>query len=130
MSTSDSERERLLQPELHWLHSPDLLDMRASIPDDPENFCLLVQALVGPPGDQGEESFDFLVCTPNWLYRSLAEQPAIFGRHYLFVQRYDYELIVATIERLCASISCSNWSEVAERLGRYGQWEFEDYRPE
>lgn len=129
MGTPDSEHEQTVLPELHSLHSADLWDMEGSLPEDPENFCLSVEASIGPRGALGEELFEFLVCTPNWLYRDLVSQSTIFGRHFLFVQRYDYRLIAETIEHLCASTSGSTWSEVAERLGRYGKWEFEDYRP-
>jgi hypothetical protein len=115
-------------PELRRLHSPDLLDLRGSKPDNPENFRILVQAMIGPRGSPGEESFDFVVCTPKWLALFLSKDAAIFGRHYLFVDVYDYDVIWEKINQLCIDTAGSTWSEVGERLNRYGRWEFEDYR--
>lgn len=114
-------------PELRRLHSPDLPDMQSMHPDDPELFCILVQALIGPRGAAGEESFDFTVCTPKWLAQSLLKYKYTFGRHHLIVEYYDYNIIFGAINSLCQRTSGANWHEIAERLGRYGKWEFEDY---
>ena len=127
MAEQRPHRYRSVVPELRRLHSPDLLDMQSASPENPEDFCLLVQAMIGPVDDVGEESFDFMVCTPKWLAHSLMEKKFIFGRHYLLVARYDYGVILETIKSLCQSIDGSTWKEVGERLSRYGKWEFEDY---
>lgn len=117
----------IMVPEIRRLHSPDLLDMQSSVPEDPERFCILVQAMIGPKGAPGEESFDFSVCTPKWLDHYLADKTFVFGRHYLLVKYYDYVLIWNAIEIACRPIQGDSWSDVAERLSRYGRWEFEDY---
>ena len=101
--------------------------MDSSTPADPERFCILVQALIGPAGGEGEESFDFTVCTPRWLSDALLKDRVIFGRHYLIVGNYSYDDIFDAIAGLCESIERKTWQEVAEHLGRYGKWEFEDY---
>lgn len=114
-------------PELRRLHSPDLLDMVTSCPTKPDDFCILVQAMIGPKGGTGEESFDITVCTPRWLETLLTSERALFGLHYLFVDRYDYERIWGAIARICNSIVGATWSDVAQQLGNYGRWEFENY---
>ncbi|MGH2354007.1 MAG: immunity 8 family protein [Chloroflexota bacterium] len=114
-------------PELRGLHSPDLWDMEHDAPADPTDFCILVQVFVGPSGEAGEESFDFLVCTPRWLIRHVEENGPLFARHHLVINRYDYEAIYHAIDSLCQDLVAATWGEVGERLGRYGRWEFEDY---
>lgn len=114
--------------ELKRLHSPDLLDMESSQPEDAGDFCILVQAMIGPAGVEGEESFNFSVCTPKWLARAVSESKYVFGRHHLFVGQYDYGTIRDVISSLCGRVSGHSWQEVAERLGRFGGWEFEDYK--
>ncbi len=112
---------------LRRLHSPDAPDLGSYTPVDLRRFGILVQAMIGPKGEQGEESFDFLVCTPAWLADQIASQGYEFGRHYLFVSRYDPELITRVLHELCDRASGPDWDSVAQYLGRYGKWEFEDY---
>ena len=118
-----------MRPELRGLSSPDLLDMRSSMPDEPDDFCILVEALIGPVDGPGAESFGFLVCTPRWLSREVVARSRVtFGKHYLFVAHYDYDILWGSISLLCQRIRGATWREVAERLSKYGRWEFEDSR--
>ena len=118
----------MIKLEVKWLHSPDLLDPEENIPENPEQFRILVQAMIGVEDEEGEDSFDFLVCTPSWLANALQKESYIWGRHYLFVPKYDYELILNTIKQLCDTIEASDWETAAQKLARYGHWEFEDYQ--
>lgn len=129
-----SRRHSPVIPKLKGLHSPDLGDLRAPELEDPRNFCVLIQAFIGPKGQAGpggepaEESFDFMVCTHEWLAEYLTQNAFLWGRHYLFLDHYDYDVIRDQIERLCRrATGYDTWGEVAERLSRYGHWEFEDY---
>lgn len=114
-------------PILHSLHSPDLLDLRNGAPVDPCHFSILVQAFIGPSQGIGYEAFDFLVCTSSWIQMLVAEQRFLFGRAYLIVEAYDYNLIYGVIESLCQRTSGDNWGQIAEKLSRFGKWEFDDY---
>jgi hypothetical protein len=69
------------------------------------------------------------VCTPRWLQDQLTSDSYIFARHHLIVATYDYELIRRALYKRFDGIQGASWSEVAQILARYGQWEFEDYRP-
>ena len=120
-----------VRAELRALHSPDMIDLQGSRPADPAHFGILVQALVGPVGEQGEESFDFVVCTPTWLAEEATRQSAAgfwFARNVLVLDHYDYETLRRAIADLCQRSTGPTWSEVATKLSRYGAWEFEDYR--
>ena len=70
-----------------------------------------------------------LICTPRWLLEHVPKVRYVFARHYLIVDRYDYDLICACLEKKFYGVAGSTWSDVAERLARYGHWEFEDYQP-
>lgn len=111
------------------LHSPDVHDLEGWVPPESDCFAFLLQVMAGPADGPGEESFDFVVATPEWLRRKHGEDGVIVGRHLLLVFRYDFERLVATVESIVTSIEGVDWSEVGERLGRFGHWEFEDYRP-
>ena len=117
-----------VRAELRWLHSPDLPDLEHDTPTDPDCFCVLVQAMVGERGAGGSESFGFLVCTPRWLAREVAEASYVLGRPYIVMARYDYQLMLRIITELCDEAEGPDWEMVATRLGRYGLWEREDIK--
>ena len=107
--------------------SPDINDLSTFIPDAPESFCFLLQAYAGPKGTEGEESFDIQVCTPKWLIQNYEQEDIIIGRHLLIVFNYNYDRIFQRVKRYIESCNGDTWSEVAEKIGRIGKWEFEDY---
>ena|SRR5437588_6332133 len=115
-----------MKPALRRLHSPDADDLRVFVPTSPA-FSLLVQVLVGPSDGPGEESFDTVVCSPEWLAER--GKPTI-GLHHIIVPRYDYDELLALILDYLDSCEGKDWGEVASKVGRLGRWEFEDYRPE
>jgi hypothetical protein len=97
--------------------------LRSFVPADPA-FSMLVQLLVGPSDGPGEESFDVLVCSPEWLRQR--GKPTI-GRHHLIVPSYDYDRLLEFVGEYLQGCEGSDWKEVAAKVGRLGRWEFEDY---
>ena len=114
--------------ELKCIFSPDL-ETQAATNLDIESCCVLVTALIGPSGAEGEEAFDFEVCTPKWLTDNLADDEFRSGRHMLIVKEVNLEAVKKWISGLCAQTQGQNWNEIATTLSRYGHWEFEDYQP-
>ncbi|MGH7867048.1 MAG: immunity 8 family protein [Candidatus Dormibacteraceae bacterium] len=109
---------------LHLIHSPDADDLRTFEPTH-SAFSLLLQMRVGPDSGSGEESFDVLLCTPDWLREKI--EPVI-GRHKLIVTTYDYGHIERFLTEQVDSCTGETWEEVATKVGRIGRWEFEDYK--
>jgi hypothetical protein len=106
-----------IQAELTGLHSPDVYNLAKLRPDGP--FGILVQAMVGPRDGDGEESFDFVLCTPEWFAANMKEG-FIPGRPHLFVRMYSYPDLVKFLSDMCNSCHESSWSAVAEKIGRIG----------
>jgi hypothetical protein len=98
-------------------------------PETPDRFALWVTASIGPANAEGEELFQFAVCSPAGL-ADLVDLPKgySFVRHLLVIERWEPALIEAAIRDLCERTFAGTWPEIAARLGRYGHWEFEDYR--
>jgi len=117
-----------IRAKLGRLHSPDLPDLERGVPEDPTCFGILVQALISPHDEHGEESFDFLVCTPLWLANQMREGEYRLGLHYLFLMTYDYSVLWQAITHVCGMAQGNDWATVAARLAWYGRWEFEDDR--
>jgi len=118
-----------MKPDLKYIHSPEVDDLKTYSPNEYNNFCLLVQAMIGLPNDESGESFDFLICTPKWIETLLEREKFIFGKGYIVIQEYHYNIIFEIIQDLCDRISGDNWITIATKLGRYGLWEFEDFDP-
>jgi len=117
-----------IRPTLKRLHSPDISNLETHHPEDEESFGFLIQAMFGPEGAQGEESFDMVVCTPKWFEKQILDDSALSGRHHLFVKRYDIEIIRAFLIQYARTCAGETWQQVAEMLSRISKWEFEDYR--
>jgi len=115
-----------MRAEIKGFHSPDVDDLERFAPTDPGRFTLLLQVLIGPVGEPGEDSFDIVVCTPGRLAEE-AEGGPRWLRHRLLVSDWEWHSIREFIERWVSSASGETWLDLAGQLGRYGQWEFEDY---
>lgn len=116
-----------MRAELKRLHSPDVHDLKAFSPEDTGDVGFLLRVMIGPEGEDGEESFDVQVCTPKWLEKHCAGSGILVGRHHLVMPEYSYQALVSFITAYCDRSSGQTWQEVALQLSRLGKWEFEDY---
>jgi hypothetical protein len=105
--------------------SPDV-DLDAFWPEDAENFSFLLQALVGPADADGEESLQFLVCTPRALDERVTREGIVFGRSMVVVRSPDIPQILHAVRSRIERIEAPSWKEVGARLARLGLYEFED----
>jgi len=117
----------MMRAVLKGLHSPDIYDLKTYSPNEPDNFGFLLQAMIGPAGQEGEESFDIVVCTPEWLKWNHTTE-VVLGRHHLIVFEYNYERLTGYIAAYAEECTGESWQEIAQLLGRLGKWEFEDYQ--
>jgi hypothetical protein len=115
-----------MKAQLKRLHSPDVHDLRAFVPETPGLFSLFVQAMIGSDDDDSFESFDLIVCSPDWLL-SQADRAPVIGWQHLIMARYDYDALFRAIQDFCETCEGATWSEVATKVGRLGRWEFFDY---
>ncbi len=118
-----------IQPVLKRLHSPDVMNLETFFPADPNCFSFLLQAMFGPEGSEGEESFDILVCTPGWLASEVERKGLVDGRHHLVVGNFDLAQIRSFLVAYARNCASKTWPEAATKLSRLGKWEFEDYKP-
>jgi Immunity protein 8 len=116
-----------MRAELKSLFSPDADPLESFRPSGP--FGILVMAMIGPAGQQGKESFDFVLCTPEWFSSNMRAEIEM-GRHYLFVRDFDYARLEKFVQDYCRRCGeATTWQVLAEKLSRLGKWEFEDYVP-
>lgn len=88
----------------------------------------MLRLIVGPKGEDGEESFDVEICTPKWLLSKHNKEDVINGRHKLIVLEYNSDRIQNYINKYVQTCYGNTWKDVAAKLSRLGYWEFEDYQ--
>jgi hypothetical protein len=124
-----------MKPEVRSLFSPDIPDPSQDLaewggPSDPDLFGLLVEVWVGAEGDEGEDVFSFMVCSPRWFSERLAElggdPPYIIGHHYIVMASWNYDALYGLLQQFCARSEGPDWTSVTRKLSRYGLWEFQD----
>lgn len=112
------------------------------VPEPPtgaEDFAVRVQVLIGEVGDEGSDSFDLLVCSPNRLADFYGperwdEADVLPGENIMpvtglwLMKTWSREGLEDAFRRVLASYSPGpDFQTVADRIGRLIPWEF-DYR--
>jgi hypothetical protein len=119
----------MISAQVRGIYTGEMDHLEGHTPTDPDNFCVLVRAMVGPRGSEGEESFDIKVCTSKWLEGQIQKDGFALGLHCLFVETYDPKQIRNLLAKFIERSSGESWREVAEKISRIARWEFEDYKP-
>ena len=113
-----------MQIELRGIFSPELNE--PELPDDPKCCVVFMSADIGSAGSAGSDQFNFHVVTPAYLM----QHPEVrWGQGYLLMPEFSWEEVTRMLERLVAGGSAANWEAAVQKLCRYLEWEFDDYRP-
>jgi Immunity protein 8 len=91
-----------------------------------KDFGIHVMLFIGCEDDENfTDIFDLLICTPGWFETRLEKTLIESGQHTLLVKEYDYESIKSYIENYIERSDGSSWPEIASKLGRLAEWEFQ-----
>jgi hypothetical protein len=103
-------------------------------PEDPSWFGILVDVYLGPDegsrgpnGELGAEQFQLSVCSSTYFEADAALYGTKWLRGYVLMPEWDYDALVRLVQDLCDSTEGADWGEVALKLSRYMEWEFDDY---
>ena len=112
-------------PKVKGLSSNDLPDAKA-VPTDPSDCAVLMQAEIGPVGDEGADTFYFEVATPNALAQRFDDGERPFWiRGTLLVSTFSWEAVEAALDQLVSSTDGHSWAEVGAKLNLFLRWEFD-----
>jgi hypothetical protein len=81
-----------MSAKLKRLHSPDIYNLEIYQPEYANSFCFLLQAVVGPEGEEGDECVDIEVCTSKRIEENLGLDEALVGQHCLTLHSYNYKI--------------------------------------
>ena len=99
------------------------------IPADGDSEGSWYRMFIGPDGSDGEESFDLLVCTPQWLAVDVELNGPRVGNNLVIVEAMDSQRVEAFLRKQVESIMRPTWAEAAAELSRFAHWEFDGYSP-
>ncbi|MEV4637992.1 Imm8 family immunity protein [Actinoplanes sp. NPDC049548] len=100
-------------------------DLDGNWPSDTRHVRQAVTIVAGASDDSNQETFELQVCTPSKLAEILeGGESFLVGRHWLFVQEFDPAEVERYLRHRVGSITGYSWNDVAEQIGRIGQWEF------
>ena len=101
-----------------------------TLPGDAASFAFGARLMIGPLGGPGEESFDLTVCSPEWLAERCRDGEPFNGLHHVIVdgESFDERVLRRWLADRVQAVEAASWQGIADRLGRLGWWEFEEYR--
>src|SRR5687768_8499849 len=108
-------------PTLYYVYSIDL--ERPALPPDPADCEVLVRAEIGFGGLAGADEFTFTVITPS----RLADGATRWGRGYLVVPEFSWEVVERAVQRLLMHADRPTWEAAAGELTKEMRWEFEHH---
>jgi hypothetical protein len=114
--------------EIKSIASSDIRDLETWVPQQPEDIFFAVSIVIGSVHKNSGDEFQLTVATPEAIRARNHLGRMFFPRHWLIIREYQWEDILARIQRIIAENSCDTWLESAGRLSRYFDWEFEDYQ--
>lgn len=104
------------------LHSADVDDLPGWSPPPGTSWEVNIQVLFHG------ESFQFQLCSLEWLAQRLATDGCVLTGRRAVVKDYSFGSLVSAIERVVCECERTDWDAFATRLNWYMQWEFENAR--
>lgn len=95
------------------------------IPTEKDNFEIVIRLMIGTKNEDTAESFDITVCSAKRIMA--INEFAIWGKSFLIVDSYDCDKITNVIKHRIESIVGKDWDDLAVKISRLADWEFEDY---
>ena len=114
-----------MKPELRLLYSSDLPHSGVDLPEDLENFWVVIHAEIGIEGEDGADRFTLYVTTLKFLSDSMSIP--IFGRGLLILESFSWEVIRRFIDGLCLKNEGHSAKSVMNKLSRFMIYEYEGY---
>ena len=112
----------MVHPEIRDIRTLDLEP--PALPDDPGDCEVHFRVLVGPRdrGDEGDETFHFLVVTPTRLARGAEVQ---WGRGRLLVPAFDWQVVAQAVAELLARCVRPTWEQCVSELSKDLYWDLD-----
>jgi hypothetical protein len=108
-----------------WSHHYDL---DTYVPADVYDVGIWLDFRAGFIGSVGADDFRVFVCTPKYLSRLCLGKSFVWAKNYLIIEKYEFILIQIALNDMLKNVVYSVPDEAMKKLGRFAEWEFEDYK--
>ncbi|WP_286968842.1 Imm8 family immunity protein [Flavobacterium sp. UBA4854] len=107
----------------------DFINLRKWQPENEEVISELINLEIGIKNKKGSDGFTFTLVTPQGFQLLLREKGIIATRRpLLIVERYNFDHIWNSLEEIIASCQDDSWSLCVEKLKKYFDWEYDNYK--
>src|SRR5688572_5502984 len=113
----------MARPKLKGLWSPDLPMGEESLPNDPSNCWIVIQADIGLPDSDAADTFTFYVCTLKFLDHALKQEGFLLAAHTIVVSQFDWQTVRIAIEAACDRATGNSWKDITSRLSQFADHE-------
>jgi hypothetical protein len=93
---------------------------------DPYDAWSWLSLNIGPEGEKASDIFQVLVSTPRAVQRAAGRGKRFRG---LIVPIFDAATIESKLTEIIQNTSGESWIEIAEKLSKVMQWEYEGMNP-
>ena len=98
----------------------------ADLPEDPFKCRVRVDFEIGLDGETGAEWFFVIVCTTSMLQEDYRERGFAWGRRVLYVDVFDWDVIMSAVSRLLRNAPAGDWDTKARYVAEFMHWEHDE----
>jgi hypothetical protein len=95
--------------------------------DAPQVFGYNLTFAIGVEDSEGEDFFEVLVASAEYLAQRYTDQDASFLRHVIIAADHNVPVAVNLMTNYLSSLDEDSWEKLAAKINRVARWEFEDY---
>jgi hypothetical protein len=117
--TENQIHKDILTPELRFIQSPEVLDIKSLVITRHEAICIPIQAIFGIKGGSDEKCFNFVLCNIAHLIEKVKHGP-ISEPNFIIVEEFDIVELRDFFENLAKFSVDESWEKVCKKIGRFG----------
>lgn len=107
----------MLIPEIRRYRNPDIEDLELFSPSG-LSFDFRLYLYIGVKGEDWDERFDLLICTPESLRETNPDDGILFPHGYLIVFSYNLQRILTRIQKVLQHCQAESRQEIILKISR------------
>lgn len=118
----------MIKLELYSACVDGSVNLRKWQPENENVISKLINLEIGVKNKKGSDCFTINLATPDGLKLLLAETGFVTKRSLLLVEKYNFDEIWYSLEKIITSCEDDSWPLCVEKLRKYFDWEYDNYK--